>query len=170
MINLQHEYNLIKEGKGNIPYFKKIALNQCPNLVSPLNSFDDMVSILKTKNIISENIITESIHDDKSKYEKIISDGDRVNPYELEKGIKYEMKSPIETWKMDGAGKFDISVEDYFQAMKTAVDNLKKDPMFYTRMITKEKNIQPEKRSDTMKLVKDKKFVDDLNKMNPIKK
>lgn len=167
-MNLQKEYNLIKEGKGDKANFKRQVLFQCPNLVSPFNSFDDMVSILKNRNIISE-----AVYNDKAKYEKIIQDADRVNPYELKKGISYEMKSPNETWKMDGGGKFDIDPEDYYKAMDKAVKNLQKDPMYYTRLLSNEKVISNEKRPDTMKPVgegKKQNFVNNLNKMTVYKK
>lgn len=53
---LQEQYNLIKEGKGNKAHFLKTALRQFPNMLSPVNTFEDTVSILKNRSIISENL------------------------------------------------------------------------------------------------------------------
>jgi hypothetical protein len=163
MKTLQDKYNLIIEGKGDKANFKREAINAFPHFVNGQNSFDDVVSILKQKNIIKEAIT------DQKEQDKIIFDADRVNPYELEKGIEYEMKEPTETWKMDGAGKFTISVEDYLKAKKTAIKNIQKDPIYYTRMITGEKMVAPDKRPDTMKYVDGDKLVDGFNKMTIIK-
>jgi hypothetical protein len=163
MKTLQDKYNLILEGKGDINNFKREAINSFPHFVTGQNSFEDIVSILKQKNILKEAIT------DQKEQDKIIYDADRVNPYELEKGISYEMKEPTETWKMDGAGKFTISVEDYLKAKKKAIENIQKDPIYYTRMIAGEKMVKPEKRADTMKPVDGDKLVDGFNKMAIIK-
>jgi len=55
MKTLQEQYNLIKEGKGDKAYFLKTALRQFPNMLSPINTFEDTVTILKNRSIISEN-------------------------------------------------------------------------------------------------------------------
>ena len=72
---------------------------------------------------------------------------------------------------MDGAGKFTVSEEDYLKAKKAAIKNIQKDPMYYTRLITGEKMVKPEKRADTMKALNKKgdNTVDKLNKMEVIK-
>lgn len=165
MKTLQDKYNLIVEGAGDKVNFKREAINAFPHFVNGQNSYDDVVTILKQKNIIKEAIT------DQNEQDKIIYDADRVNPYELEKGIAYEMKEPTETWKMDGAGKFTISVEDYLKAKKKSIENLQKNPMYYTHLITGEKMVKPEKRADTMKALNKKgdNTVDKLNKMEVIK-
>jgi len=56
MKTLQEQYNLIKEGKGNKAYFLKTALRQFPDMLSPVNTFEDTVTILKNRSIISEGI------------------------------------------------------------------------------------------------------------------
>jgi hypothetical protein len=53
---LQTQYNLIKEGKGNKAYFLKSAYRLFPDMLSPVNTFEDTVAILKNRSIISENI------------------------------------------------------------------------------------------------------------------
>ena len=53
---LQAQYNLIKEGKGNKAYFLKSAFRLFPDMLSPVNTFEDTVKILKNRSIISEGI------------------------------------------------------------------------------------------------------------------
>ena len=53
---LQTQYNLIKEGKGNKAVFLKSAYRLFPDMLSPVNTFEDTVKILKNRSIISEGI------------------------------------------------------------------------------------------------------------------
>jgi hypothetical protein len=53
---LQTQYNLIKEGKGNKAYFLKSAYRLFPDMLSPVNTFEDTITILKNRSIISEGI------------------------------------------------------------------------------------------------------------------
>jgi hypothetical protein len=53
---LQEQYNLIKEGKGNKQQFFKSARHIFPDLVTPVNTFEDTVRILKNRGIIAEGI------------------------------------------------------------------------------------------------------------------
>jgi hypothetical protein len=53
---LQAQYNLIKEGKGNKAYFLKSAYRLFPDMLSPVNTFEDTTRILKNRGIISEGI------------------------------------------------------------------------------------------------------------------
>jgi hypothetical protein len=53
---LQTQYNLIKEGKGNKAYFLKSAYRLFPDMLSPVNTFEDTVKILKNRSVISEGI------------------------------------------------------------------------------------------------------------------
>ena len=55
---LQDQYLLIKEGKGHVGVFLTEAKRQFPNIVRNAATFDEAVASLKTKNIISENILT----------------------------------------------------------------------------------------------------------------
>lgn len=55
---LQDQYLLIKEGKGHKGVFLTEAKRQFPNIVRNAATFDEAVSSLKTKNIISENVIS----------------------------------------------------------------------------------------------------------------
>ena len=53
---LQEQYNLIQEGKGNKQHFFKSVRQLFPNLVTPINTYDDTVRILKNRGIITEGI------------------------------------------------------------------------------------------------------------------
>ena len=53
---LQEQYNLIVEGKGNTHAFHKQALKQFPHLFTAQSSFDQVITVLKQKSIISEMV------------------------------------------------------------------------------------------------------------------
>jgi hypothetical protein len=53
---LQEQYNLLKEGKGNKQQFFKSARHLFPDLITPVNTFEDTVRILKNRGIIAEGI------------------------------------------------------------------------------------------------------------------
>jgi hypothetical protein len=55
---LQDQYLLIKEGKGHVGVFLTEAKRQFPNIVRNAATLDEAVASLKTKNIISENVIS----------------------------------------------------------------------------------------------------------------
>jgi hypothetical protein len=56
MKTLQEQYNLIKEGKGNKEQFFKSARYLFPDMITPVNTFEDTVRILKNRGIIAEGI------------------------------------------------------------------------------------------------------------------
>ena len=53
---LQEQYNLIKEGKGSKQHFMKLALYNFPELITPVLSYNDTITVLKNKSILSEGI------------------------------------------------------------------------------------------------------------------
>ena len=55
---LQDQYLLIKEGKGHVGVFLTEAKREFPHIVRNAATFDEAVASLKTKNIISENVIS----------------------------------------------------------------------------------------------------------------
>jgi hypothetical protein len=56
MKTLQTQYNLIKEGKGDKAYFMKLARYNFPDLITPILSYNDTITVLKNKSILSEGI------------------------------------------------------------------------------------------------------------------
>ena len=78
---LQSQYNLIKEGKGNKAVFLKSAYRLFPDMLSPVNTFEDTVKILKNRSILSEGIggvVTTGKTPD-SLEGKIVQDADRLD-------------------------------------------------------------------------------------------
>ena len=53
---LQQQYILIKEGKGNKDDFLRSARRVFPEFISPLTDYNNAVTILKSKSILSEGI------------------------------------------------------------------------------------------------------------------
>jgi len=53
---LQTEYNLIKEGKGNKAHFLKLARLTFPEQVGVHNTYEQVVSILTNKSLLSEGV------------------------------------------------------------------------------------------------------------------
>ena len=56
MKTLQEQYNPLKEGKGHKDMFMKSALREFPQFVTKFNSFEEVSSILKSKQVLSEGI------------------------------------------------------------------------------------------------------------------
>ena len=54
---LQDQYLLIKEGKGYKDVFIKEAKQQFPGLIRNSATYTEVANVLKTKNIINENVI-----------------------------------------------------------------------------------------------------------------
>ena len=53
---VQKEYNLIKEGKGSKAHFLKLAKMNFPKHIGTTNTFDQAVTILTGKSLLSEGI------------------------------------------------------------------------------------------------------------------
>jgi len=54
MRTIQEQYNLIKENKGDKNFFMKSIRNSFPEYINQFTSFDDAITILKSKSLISE--------------------------------------------------------------------------------------------------------------------
>ena len=54
---LQDQYLLIKEGKGHKGVFIKEAKQQFPGLIRNSATYTEVANVLKTKNLINENVI-----------------------------------------------------------------------------------------------------------------
>lgn len=55
MNNLQKEYELIQEGKGNKDHFMKLAKLTFPGYIGSTNTYEQAVSILKGKSLLTES-------------------------------------------------------------------------------------------------------------------
>ena len=101
---LQDQYLLIKEGKGHKGVFLTEAKRQFPNIVRNAATFDEAVSSLKTKNIISENVISvmPAIMDRPKKeayetaFEAFLAEAKKENEDEKVKAEEKKVSKPVE--------------------------------------------------------------------------
>ena len=113
---LQDQYLLIKEGKGHVGVFLTEAKRQFPNIVRNAATFDEAVSSLKTKNIISENVISvmPAIMDRPKKesyesaFENFLAEVKKENEDEK---VKAEEKKVSKKVEEDASHNFDYSDE-----------------------------------------------------------
>jgi hypothetical protein len=100
-------------------------------MISPSNSFDDVVKILKNKSIISEKASKESKQPTgKQDVEIIAKTIDMVNPYEYANGMNYEL-GIIDIPAPDG----DLDEGNVLRAQKKVLANLTKNPSYYTEKL-----------------------------------
>ena len=115
---LQDQYLSIKEGKGHKGVFLTEAKRQFPNIVRNAATFDEAVASLKTKNIISENIISvmPAIMDRPKKesyetaFEAFLAEARKAKENEDEK-VKAEEKKVSKPVEKDLEKNFDYSDE-----------------------------------------------------------
>ena len=113
---LQDQYLLIKEGKGHKGVFLTEAKRQFPNIVRNAATFEEAVASLKTKNIISENVISvmPAIMDRPKKesfetaFEAFLAEAKKQKENEDEK-VKAEEKKSSKKVKEDASHAFDNS-------------------------------------------------------------
>jgi hypothetical protein len=113
---LQDQYLLIKEGKGHVGVFLTEAKRQFPNIVRNAATFNEAVASLKTKNIISENIISvmPAIMDRPKKesyetaFEAFLAEAKKKNEDEKVKAEEKKVSKPVEE---DLEKNFDYSDE-----------------------------------------------------------
>ncbi len=125
-MTVQNLYTQYLDGKiTKQKFLYEVRRDQNLTMISPNNSFDDVVRILKNKSIISEKASKESTG--KQDVEIIAKTIDMVNPYEYSKGMNYELEIvdvPVT------AG--DLDEEKVLKAQKKVLANLTKNPSYYT--------------------------------------
>jgi len=92
--------------------------------ITNLTSYEDAVKILKNKGIINEV--------DGKKYgevEVIAKTIDMVNPYEYANGLDYELGQSMVPVRCD------LTEDEVLAAQKKVLDNLTKDPNYYTKVM-----------------------------------
>ena len=106
--------------------------------VSKLNNYEDAVTILKNKGVISEKKLATG-KDEVEIYAKTI---DMVNPYEYARGMNYELgvvTDSIGNKVADNVGdsmhEEELSKEDVLKAQKKVLKNLTKDPSYYQKKL-----------------------------------
>ena len=135
MRTLQEKYNAVLEGNFSKEQFRRDAIMQLPNLVSKLNSFEDMSTILKNRGMIAEAKAQEP------KYSTAKPE-DTIAPDVLDTGIKFELDKKY--------GTLDVTDEQYAKCREMAIKNLAKDVLYYV----KQDSIQLETPGEKMEKVK----------------
>lgn len=125
-MTVQNLYTQYLDGKiTKQKFLYEVRRDQNLTMISPNNSFDDVVRILKNKSIISEKAHKESTG--KQEVDIIAKTIDMVNPYEYTKGMEYELGiSDVPT------PSGDLSEENVAKAQKKVLTNLTKNPRYYT--------------------------------------
>ena len=118
MRTLQEKYNAVLEGNFSKEQFKRDAAMELPNMVSKLNSFDDAVSILKNRGVVTEAKAQAP------KYSTAKPE-DTIAPDVLDTGIKFELDKKH--------GTLDVSEEEFEKAKEAAIKNLAKDVLHYVK-------------------------------------
>jgi hypothetical protein len=101
---LQDQYLLIKEGKGHVGVFLTEAKREFPHIVRNAATFDEAVASLKTKNIISENVLSviPAIMDRPKKesyetaFEAFLAEAKKKNEDEKVKAEEKKVSKPVE--------------------------------------------------------------------------
>ena len=131
-MTIQDLYTQYLDGKVTKQKFLYEARrDQNLTMISPTNSFDDVVKILKNKSIISEKAHKESKQPTgKQDVEIIAKTIDMVNPYEYANGMDYEL-GIIDIPAPDG----DLDEGNVLRAQKKVLANLTKNPSYYTEKL-----------------------------------
>ena len=124
-MTVQNLYTQFLEGKiTESKFLYEVRRDQNLTMISPNNSFNDVVKILKNKSIISEKAHKESTG--KQEVEIIAKTIDMVNPYEYSRGMSYELDI-LDVPATSG----DLSQDNMLKAQKKVLANLTKNPQFY---------------------------------------
>jgi hypothetical protein len=131
-MTVQNLYTQYLDGKiTKQKFLYEVRRDQNLTMISPSNSFDDVVKILKNKSIISEKAHKESKQSTgKQDVEIIAKTIDMVNPYEYANGMDYEL-GIIDIPAPDG----DLDEGNVLRAQKKVLANLTKNPSYYTEKL-----------------------------------
>jgi hypothetical protein len=126
-MTIQDLYTQYLDGKVTKQKFLYEARrDQNLTMISPTNSFDDVVKILKNKSIISEKAHKEAKQSTGKQDVEIISKTiDMVNPYEYSRGMNYELDM------IDIPVRRDLTEDEVLKAQKKVLANLTKNPQYY---------------------------------------
>ena len=146
---LQDQYLLIKEGKGHKDVFIKEAKQQFPGLIRNAATYTEVANVLKTKNIINENVIgLEPINQlqssKKESYEVAFENFLAEAKKEYFDDEKAEVKKPSKQVEEDAEKNFDY--EDKKNPDNLIFDQIMKG--YYTEMN------DPKNESKTMEQLK----------------
>ena len=134
MKTVTEKYHAVNEGAMSKAEFVRQMRLAHPRLISQFNGFDDSVQILKNRGLLFEK--KEEVEYENPSY--------NLSPDAVRRGLRYE----LELAGLDPAG--DISEDDYMKAHKKAEENIKKDQLYYYRMITHgETEVEHDKMKET---------------------
>jgi len=128
-MTVQNLYTQYLDGKiTESKFLYEVRRDQNLNMISPTNSFKDVIQILKNKSIISEEAHKES--KTKKEIETVFKTIDMVNPYEYSKGLNYELKI------LDIPASYgNLENDNILKVQKTVLANLTKNPQYYSEKI-----------------------------------
>jgi hypothetical protein len=130
-------------------------VNLINKVITNVMNFDDTVRVLKHRGLILEAA--------KSKGTLTI---DQVNPYEYRKGLDYELElcgKAVSNWGVDFTGD-----SDYAKSIKKVLQNLTKDPLYYTHLVTGQQKDDSQAMVELNK--KKDNVVDKKNAVKPVSK
>ena len=115
-MNITNTYKAVHEGKISKGEFLRQTRQNFPSYINQFTSYDDAISILRRRGILSEEVIYQC-------------QGDRFPLESIDRGIRYELEQ---------AGIYDVTEVgkgDYKEAKKKAIENLCKDPLYYINIV-----------------------------------
>jgi hypothetical protein len=150
-MTLQEHYNAIKNGKGNKDQFLKQARQLFPQYLNQYSDFNTATNVLKSKQIISENIaggvVTKGF--DIFDWKKILAEEAKAEEKETSKEVKDAQKYAYDNTDMKNADNINFNeiMKGFYAELKDpknhdktseeikamVVKNLAKDPLFYTK-------------------------------------
>lgn len=149
MKTLQEKYNAIQEGAYSKTQFVRDSSMELPNIISQTNSYEDIVTILKNKGMVSESKKDEKV----AEYQK---PHPGVSLEAFERGVDYELEAAGVNTAINTP-----SQEEYQKTIKKVNSNLDKDPNYYLHLMSGDsKKVD---KHDQFKEYKDKDKVDMIN-------
>ena len=140
-MNIANTYKAVHEGKISKGEFLRQTRQNFPSYINQFTSYDDAISILRRRGILSEEVIYQC-------------QGDRFPLESIDRGIRYELEQ---------AGIYDVTEVgkgDYKEAKKKAIENLCKDPLYYINIVAG---------GDKKRAEKNQKEIDTNNSMFEVK-
>lgn len=116
MSKLTENFVAVNEGRMAKSEFLRQVKQGFPGVISPCNSYEDAISILRRKQLLSEDVVYKC-------------KGDKFPLESIERGLR---------WELEEMGLCDFetpSPAEYKKARFKAIDNLCKDPEYYLKKI-----------------------------------
>lgn len=131
MNRLTENYIAVNEGRMTKAEFVRQTKQGFPGIVTPCNTYDDIIQILRKKQMLSEEVVYQC-------------KGDKFPLESIERGLRWELK---EMGILNGETP---TSSEYKKARCKAIDNLCKDPEYYLKKLeqkTLQEDAKPSKRA-----------------------